>query len=316
VYTPTARLLTLLELLQARGRLSGAELAARLEVDGRTVRRYITTLQDLGIPIDAVRGRGGAYRLRPGFKLPPLIFTDDEALALILGLLAARRLGLAATAPAVEGALAKVERVLPVAVRERVRAVADTLQFDLRPTNAVPAGGALTTLSTAARAGQRVTLRYRASETDAETTRPFDPFGIVHREGQTYAVGYCHMRAAIRVFRLDRIVAVEPREERFARPADFDPLAATLHTLATVPRGLPVAVLLHTTLALATARFPAATAVLTETPEGILVSGETSNPDWFAHVLLGVRCPLTVLGPPELRAALRELGERAVAAGE
>src|SRR5690242_21772419 len=98
VYRPTARVLTVLELLQAHGRMTGAELARRLEVDLRTVRNYIQTLQDLGIPVEAERGRYGAYRLRPGYKLPPLLFTEDEALALTLSLIVARQAGLAATA--------------------------------------------------------------------------------------------------------------------------------------------------------------------------------------------------------------------------
>ena len=89
VYRPTARVLTVLELLQAQGRMTGAALAERLEVDIRTVRHYIEMLQDLGIPVEGQRGRHGAYRLRPGFKLPPLIFTEDEALALTLSLMAA-----------------------------------------------------------------------------------------------------------------------------------------------------------------------------------------------------------------------------------
>src|SRR5437764_9842270 len=111
MYFPTTRVLTVLELLQSHHQLSGPELAARLEVDVRTVRRYITMLQDLGIPVEAGRGRYGSYRLRPGFKLPPMMFTDDEALALTLGLLAVRQMGLASAAPAVEGGLAKIARV-------------------------------------------------------------------------------------------------------------------------------------------------------------------------------------------------------------
>src|SRR5258708_7910032 len=105
VYRPTARVLTVLELLQSHGRMTGAQLARRLEVDIRTVRNYVETLIDLGIPVEAERGRYGAYRLAPGFKLPPLRFSEDEALALTLGLKAARRMGLALTAPAVEGAV-------------------------------------------------------------------------------------------------------------------------------------------------------------------------------------------------------------------
>src|SRR5918997_6080580 len=99
MYHPTTRVLTVLELLQSRGRITGPELAERLEVNIRTARRYITMLQDLGMPIEAERGRYGAYRLRPGFKLPPLMFTEDEALALTLSLLAARESVPATSAP-------------------------------------------------------------------------------------------------------------------------------------------------------------------------------------------------------------------------
>ncbi|MGZ6388133.1 MAG: helix-turn-helix transcriptional regulator, partial [Ktedonobacterales bacterium] len=105
--TPAMRLLTALDLLQARSSITAAELAERLNVNTRSARRYITTLQDIGIPIVAERGRYGGYRLRPGFKLPPLMLSDDEALAVTLGLLAARGLGLGDAVPAIEGALAK-----------------------------------------------------------------------------------------------------------------------------------------------------------------------------------------------------------------
>src|SRR5215471_18390085 len=102
VYRPTARVLAVLELLQSHGRMTGAELARRLEVDIRTVRNYVATLADLGIPIEAEHGRYGAYRLRPGYKLPPLIFSEDESLALTLSLLLAREAGQPTTEPAIE----------------------------------------------------------------------------------------------------------------------------------------------------------------------------------------------------------------------
>src|SRR5947209_12202729 len=127
MYHPTTRVLTVLEVLQSRGGASGAELAARLEVDVRTVRRYVTMLQDMGIPVEARPGRHGGYRLRPGYRLPPLMFDNDEALAVTLGLLFARRHGLTNAAPATEGALAKIERVLPDTLRAQVRALAAVL---------------------------------------------------------------------------------------------------------------------------------------------------------------------------------------------
>src|SRR6266705_3466447 len=136
MYFPTTRVLTVLELLQSRAKMSGPELAERLEVDTRTVRRYITMLQDLGIPVEAGRGRYGAYRLRPGFKLPPMMFTDEAPLAPTLRLLAARKMGLASAAPAVEGALAKIERVLPKSLSQNVQAIQETLIFDIMPSSA------------------------------------------------------------------------------------------------------------------------------------------------------------------------------------
>src|SRR2546423_5268830 len=121
MYFPTTRVLTVLELLQSHQRLSGPDIAERLEVNPRTVRRYITMLQDLGIPVEAERGRYGTYRLRPGFKLPPLMFTEEEALALTLGLLAAHKLGLAAAPPAVEGGAAQGGARFPTRVTGRVQ---------------------------------------------------------------------------------------------------------------------------------------------------------------------------------------------------
>src|SRR6266576_5003983 len=138
MYFPATSVLTILEMLQSRQRLSWPELAARLEVNTRTVRRYIRMLQDLGFPIEAERGRHGFYRLRPGFKLPPLMFTEEEAQGLTLGLLAVRRLGLTVAPPAVEGALAKIERVLPPILPERVRAVQETLSLTFPPASTTP----------------------------------------------------------------------------------------------------------------------------------------------------------------------------------
>jgi predicted DNA-binding transcriptional regulator YafY len=124
---PATRLLSMLELLQARERIGVPELARRLEVGGRTVRRYAAMLREMGIPVEAELGRYGAYSLRPGYRLPPMMFTEEEALG--LALLAARHLGLAGAAPAVEGAIAKLERVMPEALRWRVRALQETVSI-------------------------------------------------------------------------------------------------------------------------------------------------------------------------------------------
>ncbi len=309
MYHPTTRVLAVLELLQSHGRLSGRELSERLEVDLRTVRRYVTMLQDLGIPVEGERGRYGGYLLRPGYKLPPLMFTDDEALAVTLGLMAARRLGLAVTAPAVEGALAKVDRVLPRAVRQRVGAVQETLVIDLVPSAEAPASAVVVTLSEAAHQGRRVWLRYAAAG-GTETERAVDPYGIVYLTGRWYAAGYCHLRQGLRTFRLDRVREVAPRDETFARPPDFDSLAYVQRTLATMPGTWQVEVLLETTLEEARHRVPPTLATLDPAPGGVLFRCAVEDLEWIARALVGLGCPFVVREPAELRTELRRLAAR------
>ena len=124
---PTTRVLTVLELLQNHRRISGAELAAHLDVDRRTIRRYISVLENLGVPVTTEQGRSGGYMLVPGFKLPPMMFTDEEVLAISMGLLAAKQLGLAQAAPAIDNAQAKLERVMPENLKTRLRDTHETM---------------------------------------------------------------------------------------------------------------------------------------------------------------------------------------------
>lgn len=309
MYFPTTRVLTILELLQSRQQLSGPELAERLEVNTRTVRRYITMLQDLGIPVEAERGRYGSYRLRPGFKLPPLMFTEDEALALTLGLLAARRLGLTAAAPAVEGALAKIERVLPLALRERVQAVQETLILDFTHSGPTPRSEVVVTLCAAAQQGRRAWIHYSSWQSEA-TERAVDLYGIVYRSGFWYAVGYCHLRAGLRVFRLDRILHAELRNETFTRPSSFDSLAYVMRSLANTPTTWMVEVLLETTLEEAQQQVPPVIATLEQVPGGVMLRCSVGHLGWIAHFLAGLECSFVVLKPPELRDELRKLAAK------
>src|SRR5579883_218924 len=208
MYHPTSRVLTALELLQARAFISGPELAARLEVDVRTVRHYITTLQDIGIPVETVLGRHGGYKLRPGFKLPPLMFSNEEALALTLGLMMAQKAGITAMAATAEGTMAKFERVLPVPLRQRVQALQETLVLGLSSPEACVESVVVETMSLAAQQGRRICMHYR-NRAEQETERTIDPYGIVCHDGKWYAAGYCHLRASVRIFRLDRIQHIE-----------------------------------------------------------------------------------------------------------
>ncbi len=309
MYFPTTRVLTVLELLQSRQRISGPELAARLEVDVRTVRRYIVMLQDLGVPVEAERGRYGNYCLRPGFKLPPLMFTDEEAIALTLGLLTARKLGLTGAAPAVEGALAKVERVLPVMLREHVRALQETLVIDF-PEKAVPPTPALIgTLSAASLQRRSVLLSYQAWEAEA-TERLFDCYGLVYRSGYWYSAGYCHLREDLRIFRLDRMQWAVIQDATFERPEEFDSLAYVLSSIPKTPGTWFIDVLLKTTLEQAQRIVPPALALLEQQPEGVSFRCYVESLEWIAYVLVGLGCPFEVCQPFELRAALKNLSEK------
>ena len=312
MYFPTTRVLTILELLQSHREMSGPEMAARLEVNTRTVRRYITMLQDLGIPVEAGRGRYGCYRLRPGFKLPPLMFTDEEALAVTLGLLAARRLNLAAAAPAVEGALAKIGRVLPTSLRESVLALQETLVLDFPPTHVAPRSEIVSTLSIATQQERRVHLCYLAWNGE-ESERGVDVYGLVYRTGFWYAVGYCHLREDLRVFRLDRVRSAHMCEETYTRPLHFDCLEYVTRSIALTPGQWYVEVLLETTLEEAQRVVPATLATLEEAEGGVVFRCFTGDLDWMSYILVGFECPFIVRTPGELRNALLHLSEHIAA---
>lgn len=306
MYHPTTRVLTVLELLQARGRLTGPELAERLEVDLRTVRRYVTMLQDLGIPVEAERGRHGGYRLRPGFRLPPLLFTDDEALAIMLGLLAARRLGLVSSASTVEGALAKVERVLPPDVRARIAAVQQTARFDPVRGVALPTTEMVMSVAAAVNDQRRVTLQY-ASAQGEETERAVDLYGLVHLMGRWYAPGFCHLRHDLRLFRLDRMRQIIVQEQTFQRPPHFDPLGFVQDALAVAPNAWHVEAVLFTTLEEARAEIPAYEAALEPVAEGVVFRANVECLDGAARYLVRLGIPFEVRLPAELRTVMQEI---------
>jgi predicted DNA-binding transcriptional regulator YafY len=307
--SPTTRVLAALELLQTHGRMSGSELARRLEVDRRTVRRYIVLLEELGVPITADRGRDGAYMLVAGFKLPPMMFTDDEALALSVGLLAARGLGLAEATVAVASAQAKLERVMPATLKRRVRAIGETVALGLaRPTT--PSDNvALGTLSDAAQKETRVSLRYRARNGE-ETERDFDPYGLAYRSGRWYVVGACHLRGGLRSFRLDRVQSVRSLEVGFTRPSGFDALGHLALSVATLPRAFAVEVLLETDLKTAQRELFPAVGVLEWTGRGVLLRGEVDDLHWFARELARLPFAFEVKRPVALRDALAALAHQ------
>jgi predicted DNA-binding transcriptional regulator YafY len=299
----------LLELLQGRGLVTGPEVARRLEVDPRTVRRYVAALEELGIPVESERGRDGGYRLVAGFKLPPMMFTEEEALALSVGLLAARGLGLGEAAPAVASAQAKLQRVMPAALQRRVRDVDETVALDLaQPATPAPAG-VLAALSDAARRRRRVHLAARAAD-GTLTERDFDPWGLAYRRGRWYAVGWCHLRRSQRTFRLDRLERVETADGAFERPAGFDALQSLSEGVARLPRANSAEVWLAADLSSARRAIYPALGVLEASGRGVLLRAQADDLGWLAGELARLPMDFEVRSPPALRDALEVLAAR------
>ncbi len=298
------RVLTLLEALQDRPSATGPELAARLGVDVRTVRRDIVALRDLGIPVEGERGRGGSYRLRPGYRVPPLMFTAGEAAAVALGLMAARRLGIEAA-----GALAKVRRVLPDRVRLPVESLEHTLGFTGEIEAAPPDGEILLALAEATRRGRRVHARYTDSA-GVETARELSPYGLVAHAGRWYVPAFDHLRDDLRALRADRFAAVRVAGRAEPPPKGFDAIAFVSRALARVPWTHEIEVLLHTDPVTAARRFPPTLAELEPAGEHTLLRLRADSLDWAAGLLAGAGCDFTVRHPPALRARLQALAHR------
>jgi predicted DNA-binding transcriptional regulator YafY len=310
MYSPTTRLLTMLELLQSYKQMSGTEIARRLQVDARTVRRYIVMLQDMGIPVEAERGPYGAYQLQRGYKLPPLMFTDAEAIALTLGLIAIREYRFPVDVAAVEGALAKTERVMPEALLHQARGLQEAITFNVSLPPVQPQMGLVATLSSAVHQRQQVRLRYQSWQGD-ESEREFDPYGIVFNEGWWYTAGYCHLRQDLRTFRLDRIVALEPTEGTFQRPAHFNALEHVLSSLAGMPGTEQIEVLLETTLERAREAIPTFLGTVEETDKGVFFRRPASQLEWIVFVLLNFDFPVRVIQNDALHEMMRRVSERA-----
>ncbi|MFB9993903.1 helix-turn-helix transcriptional regulator [Deinococcus oregonensis] len=309
MYDPTMRVLTVLEMLQAYERVTGAQLAERLEVHPRTAQRYVARLQDLGVPVTATRGVGGAYFLKPGFRLPPMMFSEEEALALLLGLRAVRDLGLSAFAPATEGAGAKLRRVLPTALAERVQRIQDTLNLEL-PWMVEASARRVIELASAVHQKRVVKLFYSARR-GAQTQREVEPYGVIREDGRWYVLGWCRMRAAQRCFRIDRINDVETLGDTFEPPAEFDVRVALRAALASAPFAWLVRVWAELPLETVKAGLPSLRPEVQAMNTGTLLECGVEDLEGFAAQLLGLRCRLIVHHPPELRAAFQAVGARA-----
>ncbi|MEU0499540.1 YafY family protein [Nocardia sp. NPDC005998] len=317
---PTARVLALLELLQAGGTHTVGELAGRLGVDERTVRRYVTHLTDLDIPVRSVRGRYGGYQLAPGYRMPPLMLTDDEAVAVLLGLLTSR----STTATfAADSATAKLRRVLPARLTARLDALIDTAEFtaDARPDVAVESS-VLLLLAEATREHRPVAIDY-TDRNGRPSERTVHPYGLVEHSGRWYLTGQDSSSDELRQFRLDRITAVTTRPGTFTPPTGFEPAAHLLSALATAPYRHDVSVRVQGTLTEIRPLLPAATATVQEidsppsdTDPWVRVRIRAEQLDWIPPLLAGLNRPFVIEHPDILNDAVRTLARRLTAAAD
>jgi len=217
------RLITLIMLLQRRPNQKAAELASQLGVSVRTIQRYIAMLDEMGIPIYSERGPYGGYSLVRGYKMPPLVFTPGEAVAVYLGASLVGEMWGQLYQDAARGALAKLDNVLPDEQRHEVAWARRTLlATGMHRADWTPLAPLLEKLRRAARERRRVTMVYRSRNQPQPLRRDLDPYALIHCWGWWYVIGHCRLRGAIRSFRVDRIIELTLLDQAFEVPADFD----------------------------------------------------------------------------------------------
>jgi predicted DNA-binding transcriptional regulator YafY len=305
---PASRLLAFLELLQSRRVVDGPTAAAELGVSERTIRRYAVALDDLGIAVEGQPGAGGGYRLRPGTRLPPLMLSDEEAAAVVFGLVIAEQRGLGGT----EGALAKITRVLPDRLTRRVARLRDELRLSGEPDPTPTSSETLLLIAEAVRRRRTLQIGYERRD-GRRSTREIEPLGLVARRARWYVPARDRTTDELRTFRADRIT--EAAIGGPAAPAEpgFDAVAHVVQMLARVPAAWEIEVQLDAPVDQIAARLPATLAELSTEGSGTRLEMRADSLDWAAGVLAGLGADLSVVRPAELKEHLARLASRLAA---
>jgi len=304
----SARLLRLLALLQARPEWPGAELAGRLGITTRTLRRDVQRLRDLDYPVHSVPGVAGGYRLGAGAVLPPLLLDDDEAIAVVVGLRAAATHMVAGLPDASVRALAKLDQVLPARLRHRTASFAQATVALPGPPGIIDQG-LLTMLAGACRGHQRLRLRYRDRE-GTVSSRDVEPHRLVSAGYRWYLMAFDTERGDWRTLRVDRI-SDAAAAGRFA-PRDVpDPAKFVAAAVTTAPYRYQAKILVHAPLRAMSERVTPTSGMLEEADGGwcLLTTGADSLAAMMFH-FAGLGAEFTVLEPPELIEYLRAVGGR------
>jgi predicted DNA-binding transcriptional regulator YafY len=299
VARPTSRVLALLELLQSGGTRTVAELAGRLEVDERTVRRYVGHLLDLDVPVESVRGRYGGYRLARGYRLPPLMLDDDEALAVVLGLGAG-----------------------PGHLTRRLEAALGSVAFTGAGPPPPPDAAVLLTLADAVRHSRPVSVTYTDRQ-GRRTERVLHPHGLVVHSERWYLTGADPAAGEDRTFRLDRITSARTLPGTVELPAALDTAERVVHGFATAGYRHEVTVHVDASLEAIRARLPVSVAVVEESGAAAPSSAPSEtwwrveiraeDLGWLPPVLASLDRPFVVERPVELRDLVAALADRLAA---
>ncbi|MGW4895138.1 helix-turn-helix transcriptional regulator [Kitasatospora sp. NPDC004240] len=313
--SPTARALRTLEILRTRPGTTAEQLAERLGVTDRAARRYIAILREAGIPVESVRGPHGGYRLRPGTRLPPVTFTQSEALGLVMAVLDGRP---AATDPGdlVGSALGKVIHALPEGIGRQAAALREHAAAAPDPNAAYADPAVTSTLVNAIASRRRVLITYR-SEAGNQWQAEVDPWAVVVRRARWYLL--CHSRRvdAVRTYRIDRVLAAEESAGGLRIPEDLDPVAVLEENLGT-GWAHPTRVLFDAPVErVAPWVGPSMGRLEPVGPAGerCVLVGSTRNPAMYAQEwLAAVPFAFHVVGGTELRDAVADLASRLGAA--
>lgn len=305
----SARLLRLLSILQVRTDWTGAELAQRLDITPRTLRRDVQRLRGLGYPVHASPGVAGGYRLGAGSALPPLLLDDDEAVAVVVSLRTAASHTVTGMAETSLRALAKLEQVLPARLRDRTAALqlATVPLPSLAPT--IDAA-TLTTIASACRGHLRLAFTY-TDHGGAMTARSVEPHRIVHTGYRWYLVARDIDRDDWRTFRVDRIGAPETTGIRFVPRDPPDAAAFVAHAVTAAPYRFRARVIVHAPVSVIAGQMPPTVGVLKAAgQDSCLLTTGSDSLDAIAFHLAMLGTDFTVLEPPELIELVRVLAGR------
>ncbi|HEV3228179.1 MAG TPA: YafY family protein [Solirubrobacteraceae bacterium] len=307
----SSRLLNLLSLLQGRRDWPGNELAGRLEVSGRTIRRDIEGLRQLGYPVESLTGPAGGYRLRAGSAMPPLLLDDEEAIAIAVGLRTAARASVTGIEETAVRALVKLEQVLPAHLRRRVGALGSAT-FTLPVSGPTVDPQHLTVIAAACRDTQCLRFAYRSRD-GTDSRREVEPHSLVNYGRRWYLVAWDRRREDWRTFRVDRLAKPASTGARF-KPRKLpakDAGAYVEQSITGAPNRFEALVTLHAAAEVIASRVPAHLGTI-EPVDARTCQYRTGDDDlgWLAMRIAMLGVDFEVHEPPELIEHLRALAIR------